>query len=99
MVIVLNVSFPAESAKKVGESFLNVSPIPEYMTRRGPYLGSNNMDGVRSLSIFEVDNAKLADGLLAIGEYVTAFFDVPGFAYEINTYNEVEEGLKMIGLA
>ncbi len=99
MVIVLNVSFPAESSKKVGECFLNVSPIPDFMTRRGPYLSSNNMDGVRSLSIFELDNAKLADGLLAIGEYVTAFFDVPGFAYEVNAYTEIEEGLKMMGLA
>jgi hypothetical protein len=99
MVIILNVSFPAESAKKVGECFLNVSPIPDYMTRRGPYLSSNNMDGVKSLSIFEVDNARLADGLLAVGEYVTAFFDVPGFAYDIDACNEIEEGLKMIGLA
>ena len=99
MVIVLNVSFPAESAKAVGECFLNVSPIPEYLTRRGPYLSSNNVDGVKSLSIFEVDNAKLADGLLAVGEYVTAFFDVPGFAYRIAPYDEIEEGLKMIGLA
>ena len=98
MVIVLNVSFPAESAKKMGESFTKAPPIPDYLTRRGPYISSNNKDGIRSLSIFEVDSDKLADGLLAVGDYVAGFFDVPGFAYEAKVNNEVQEALKMIGL-
>ena len=99
MVIVSKISFPAESAKKVGECFVTASPLPDYITRRGPYISSNNMDGISSLSIFELDNAKLAEGMTAISDYVTGFFDVPGFAYEIKVRFEVEEALKMIGLA
>ena len=99
MVIVTNISFPAESAKQIGECFLKVSPLPEYLTRKGPYISSNNTDGVKSLSIYELDSDKLADGMNAVGEYLTGFFSVPGFAYEVKVNFEIEEGLKMIGLA
>ena len=99
MVIVTNITFPTESAKQVGECFLKVPPLPEYMTRKGPYISSNNIDGVKSLSIYELDNARLADGMIVLGEYMTGFFDVTGFAYEVKAYTEIEEGLKMIGLA
>ena len=98
MVIVTNITFPAESGKEVGECFLKVPELPEYMIRRGPYISSNNIDGVKSLSIYELDNAKLADGMLFISESLAGFFDVPGFAYEVMAYNEIEEGLKMVGL-
>ena len=99
MVIVTNITFPTESAKQVGECFLKVPPLPDYMTRKGPYISSNNIDGVKSLSIYELDNARLADGMIVLGEYMTGFFDVPGFAYEVKAYTEIEEGLKMVGLA
>jgi len=98
MVIVSKISFPAESAKKVGECFVTASPLPDFLTRRGPYISSNNMDGISSLSIFELDESKLAEGMTAVSDYIAGFFDVPGFAYELKVFLEVEEALKMIGL-
>jgi hypothetical protein len=51
------------------------------------------------LSIYELDSDKLADGMNAVGDYLAGFFGVPGFAYEVKVNFEIEEGLKMIGLA
>jgi hypothetical protein len=99
MVIVMNISFPAESAKKVGENFVNAAPLPDYLTRKGPYISSTNAEGVNSLSIFELDPDKLAEGMTAVGDYAATFFGVPGFAYEVKVQSEVQEALKMIGLA
>ena len=59
MVIVTTAAFPAESGKKMGERFVQVKPLPEFITRRGPYLTSNNTDGIISLSVYELDNDKL----------------------------------------
>ena len=99
MVIVTTISFPVESVKHVGEHFLKASPLPEYLKRIGPFISSNRREGVVSLSIYELDNAKLADGMIALGDYLAGFFDISGFAYEMKPYSEIEEGLKMIGLA
>jgi hypothetical protein len=98
MVIVLNVSFPAESAKKMGESFVNATPFPDFLTRKGPYISSTNEDGVKSLSIFELEPGNLAEGMIAVGDYAASFFGVPGFAYEVKAQFDVQEALKMIGL-
>jgi len=99
MVIVTNVSFPTESAKEMGERFLQVSPLPEFLSRKGPFFSSNNTGGVNSLSVYELDNDKLAEGMIAVSEYITGFFGVPGFSYEVKVSLEVEESMKMIGLA
>jgi len=50
------------------------------------------------LSVFELDNDKLAEGMTAVSEYITGFFGIPGFSYEVKVSLEVEESLKMIGL-
>jgi len=99
MVIVTTISFPTESAKEMGERFLQVSPLPDFLTRKGPYFSSNDTGSVTSLSIYELDSNKLAEGMTAVSEYITGFFGVPGFSYEIKVSLEVEESLKMIGLA
>lgn len=33
-----------------------------------------------------------------LGNYMAGFFGVPGFAYEIKPFFEIEEALKMIGM-
>ena len=97
MVIVTNISFPTESAKEMGERFLQVSPLPDFLSRKGPFFSSDNT-GVNSLSVYELDNDKLAEGITAVSEYITDFFGVPGFSYEVKVSLEVEESMKMIGL-
>jgi hypothetical protein len=98
MVITTIVTFPPESAKEIAERFLKVPPFPDYLTRKGPYINSTVAEGVVNLSIYELDNSKLAEGLEFIGNYITGFFGVPGLTYEIKPFYELEEALKMIGM-
>lgn len=42
------------------------------------------MDGISSPSIFELDNAKRAEGITAVSDDITGFFGVPGYTYEID---------------
>ena len=51
------------------------------------------------MSFYELDNGKLAEGMIAVSEYITGFFGIPGFSYEVKVSLEIEESLKMIGLA
>jgi hypothetical protein len=38
MIILSTVSFPPESAKEIGKRFTELAPLPDYITRRGPYI-------------------------------------------------------------
>jgi hypothetical protein len=40
MIIYTNVSYPPERAKEIAERFMKTPQIPEYMTRKGPYINS-----------------------------------------------------------
>ena len=98
MVIITTVAYPPESAKELAERFLTVPAIPDYMTRKGPYIGSNLDDGVLTYSIWELDKSKMADGYEFLANYLAGFFGVPGFTYKIRVCFDLEEALPMIGM-
>ena len=99
MVTIGMVSFPAESSKEVGKCFNGLPTLPPYITRKGPYIGSELGVGIRAISIFEYDPSKMAEAVEFIGNYYAHFIGVPGYTYTIGTWFEVKEAFKMIGLA
>ena len=44
MVIISDVSFPQESANAVGKRFLELPPVPDFMTLQGPYIKGMKKD-------------------------------------------------------
>ncbi len=98
MVIVSNISYPPESAKDIAKRFLEAPQIPDFMTRKGPYINSTIEKGITTLSVYELDKSRLGEGYEFIGNYVAMFFGVPGFRYEFKAFMDVEEALKMIGM-
>jgi hypothetical protein len=99
MVIITENIFPPGSAKDIGKAFLELPPVPDYITMRGPYILGETDRGIRSIHIYECDNSKLADALQVVGDRLTNYFDVPGYSYSVNAWYEAQEALKMIGLA
>ena len=98
MVIISNVSYPPESAKDMATRFLEAPQVPDYMTRSGPFVSANTVNGIFIVTLYELDNSKLAEGMTFLGNYLAIFFGIPGFKYEIKPYFSVEEGLKMLGM-
>jgi hypothetical protein len=98
MVIVTNISYPSENAPDMAKRFLEAPQIPDYMTKRGPYFYSTLNDGIIGLSVYELDKSKIPEGTEFLGNYMATYFGVPGFTYEIKTFFEVQEALKMIGM-
>jgi hypothetical protein len=98
MVIVSQLSYPPESANQIAKRFIEAPPLPAYMTLMGPYVNSELSQGIRTLSIYELDNSKLAEGTAFVADYMATFFGVPGFTYSIRHYLEVEEALKLLGM-
>ena len=98
MVIVLNISYPPESAQDMAKRFLEAPQIPDFMTRKGPYINSTLDKGIMTLSVYELEKSKQGEGHEFLGNYMAIFFGVPGFKYEFKAFMEVEEALKMIGM-
>jgi hypothetical protein len=50
------------------------------------------------ITLYEVDNSKLSDGLTAVSESLAIYIGVESYTYDIKSYFEVEEGLKILGM-
>ena len=98
MGIIARMSYPPESVKEMAKRYMEIPPLPDFMNRTGPYVGASLSDGVHIEVLYELDNAKLAEGMDFVANFYTMFFGVPGFKYEIHPYFEVTEALKMIGM-
>ena len=99
MVIIGKNLFPPESANEIGKRFLELPPLPDYMTMKGPYVHGMMEGGIQGIEVFELDKAKLAEGLEYVTNRYVTYFGIPGFRYAIAPYFEAQEALKMIGLA
>ncbi|MDT8377525.1 MAG: hypothetical protein RQ739_01445 [Desulfotignum sp.] len=98
MIIVSNVTYPPESTREIAKRYLTAPPLPEFITKKGPYISASRRTGMHSLTYYELDNSRLAEGLQAIGDSLAIYFGVPGYQYEIKPYFELEEGLSILGL-
>ncbi len=99
MVILHLGSFPPTSAKECGKCFVDLPPLPEYLTMIGPWVYSIEGGGIKTIVIYEVtDQAKMTEALIFATDRLVPFFDVPGYTYDVRAVNEIEEALKMIGL-
>jgi len=99
MVIIGIVTFPTESSKEMGKRFMDIPPLPTYITRKGPYVGSEIGVGIKLISLWEYDPSKMAEATEFVGNYYAHFFGVPGFTYNAGAWFEIKEAFKMIGLA
>ena len=99
MIIIGTNSFPPESANEIGKRFLELPPVPDYITMKGPYIHSMMEGGIQGVEVFELDNAKLAKGVEYVSNRYVTYFGIPGFRYSVTPYFEAQEALKMIGLA
>ena len=98
MVIIGNISFPQESANDVGQRFLELPPVPDFMTLKGPYIKGKKKNGIQALEIYELDKAKVAEGIEFVTNRCVKYFGISGYVYEIDVYLEATEALNMIGL-
>jgi hypothetical protein len=98
MVIISNVIYPPESTKEIAKRYLKAPVLPTFLTKKGPYISPSVSDGMHSITYYELENDKLAEGLQAISESLAIYFGVPGYQYEVKPYFELEEGLGILGL-
>jgi hypothetical protein len=98
MIIISLTSYPTESAKEIGKRFLELPPLAEYITMKGPYINSIIGEGIKGITIYEFDDSKYTEASKFLNERVATLMGVPGFTYSLSHWLEVQDALKLVGL-
>jgi len=98
MVIISISSYPLESVKEIAKRLMQQSPLPAYITMKGPYANSEVGAGMKVIAIFEFDKSKLSEAFEVITARYVKYHGVPGFTYSHNVWLETKEALKAIGM-
>lgn len=98
MVLVGTAWYPMFRAQEIGKLFMKSAPLPDYITRRGPY-ACGTSEGYRLVTIFECDGSRLAEAVLKLHGYYATFKEISEFRYSVDVCLEAPEGLKILGVA
>lgn len=80
MIIKCAFSTPLEGIREHARKVIGLSPMPAYITKRGPYIKENGGAGDQIIIIYEFDKSKLSEAWENISRQLDAFRGVPGFA-------------------
>ncbi len=96
MIIICFTEYPVQRGMEVTMRYLELPRLPEYIKGKGNYVYSTAEKGYQSISIFEVDDAKIKVAFDAITKACLTFLDIPGYRYEIRMCYKANEGIKLM---
>lgn len=100
MFIMTTVLYPPDKAVKVAKKFIEVTtkPLPPFMKRLYVLTTASSQLGMKVCGIYEVDDAKLKEGVIELNKYFIQFFDIEGFRYEVEPMLTVQEAIPLLGI-
>ena len=92
-------TYPPEKAKEVGEAFLSgkAPKLPDFVTQEKVFVVLDTE--IKNYVIYEVENEKTHEGLIAITNRFTGYFDIKGSRFKIEHLLTTREALPLIGLS
>ena len=100
MFIVMTSTYPPDKATEVARAFIKSTEMPFTYLRRVQTLTSNHQElGMKVLSIFEVDDDKVPDGVKELTKRLAElFFSIERFRYQIEPMLTAEEAIPLLPL-
>ncbi len=87
-----------ESGMEMGKRFAKWEPLPDFIETIGPYMYTDEKDGLKSITIFKYEKAKAGEASDLIANGYMIFYGVPGFRYSLNLASGSAAVMKMMGL-
>ncbi len=81
MVIKCTFSIPLKSIRDYALQIAEQPPLPEYITKKGPYIDDAAGASNQTVTIYEFDESKFPEGWKRIFEQLDVFHGVPGFTF------------------
>lgn len=91
-------TYPANKSKEVGEAFLSgkAPELPEFVKQEKVFVVLDKR--VKNYVIYEVEDKKAHDALLAIANRFTGYFNIKNSEFKIEHLMTTREALPVIGL-
>ena len=100
MFVVTTVMYPPDKAVQMAKKFIKATekPLPSFMKRLYVLAGPGGAAGMKVIGIYDVDDAKLKEGVKEISKYYAQFFDVEGFRYDVEPMLPAAEAIPLLGI-
>ncbi len=90
-------SFPAHVGKVVGETFLKLEKLPDFV--KTEHVFNCAAGDYIFFSIYKIeDESKYFDGIKAIVKRYSGYMDIEGYKYTLYPVLEAKDALSMVGL-
>jgi len=101
VLIMVTAWIPPGKATETGKKFIEVMqkvPFESYEKPLVPLAGRPVKDGIKAISIGEVEKGKYEEAVERVWSRMVDFYGIEGFKFEIETLLTAEEAMPMIGL-
>jgi len=94
------VAYPPDKAVKVAKKFIEATakPLPRFIKRLYVLTTPGGEVGFKVHGIYEVDDAKIKEGIKELVKYYVQFHDIEGFRYDIETMLTAQEAIPLLGI-
>jgi len=100
MFIVTTTTYPPDKAVQMAKKFIKATekPLPSFVKRVSVLTTAGGELGMKVLGIYEVDDAKLKEGIIELSKYFVQFYDIEGFRYELEPMLPATEAIPLLGI-
>jgi hypothetical protein len=81
MIIKCTFSIPLKSIRDYATQIAELPPLPEYITKRGPYIDDAIGASNQTITVYEFDESKYPEAWKNIFKQLDAFHGIPGFSF------------------
>jgi hypothetical protein len=94
------VLYPPDKAVKVAKKFIEAmaKPLPPFLKRLHVLVTTNSQSGMKVCGIYEVNDAKVKEGIIELTKYFIQFYDIEGFRYEVEPMLTAQEAIPLLGI-
>lgn len=98
MFVMTKSTYPPAVAVEMIKRFIKAgeNPFPSYMKRLYVLTSATCSEGVEVVSLYNIEDAKIADAYKEFMKYFSGFFDVEGYRYEIKPMMTAQEAIPLI---
>ena len=90
--------YPMDKAPEVGKALTKAMATPMKFIKSAHLYGTSTEAGAKVVTIYQIENDKLADGLREVVKQFFPYTSIPGFKFQIEVMMTGVEALSIMGL-
>jgi hypothetical protein len=100
MFLIATITYPPDKAIQMAKKFIKAMeiPLPSFIKRLYVLTSAGGELGVKALGIYEVEDAKLKEGIKELTKSFVQYYDVEGFRFNLEPMLSAAEAIPLLGI-